>query len=61
MLLAPGAAYMAYAGDMRVYRLLCDKLEERTRGLEAPDGGVSDEVISPDVLTMLIQHAAAAT
>ncbi|WP_437335945.1 hypothetical protein [Sorangium sp. So ce394] len=46
---------------MRVYRLLCDKLEERTRGLAAPDGGVSDEVISPDVMAMLIQHATAAT
>lgn len=61
VLLAPGAAYMAYVGDMRVYRFRGGKLEERTRDDAVLDGGVLDKTISPDVLAMLVQHANAAT
>ncbi|WP_437814807.1 PP2C family protein-serine/threonine phosphatase [Sorangium sp. So ce1078] len=60
VLLAPGAAYMAYMGDLRVYRFRGGKLEERTCDLAALDG-VSEGSISPDVLAMLVQHANAAT
>ncbi|WP_437571456.1 hypothetical protein [Sorangium sp. So ce542] len=61
VLLAPGAAYMASIGDMRVYRFRCGKLEERTRDVSAHDGGMSDQTISPAALVMLTQHANAAT
>ncbi|HTN84077.1 MAG TPA: hypothetical protein VL242_10335 [Sorangium sp.] len=61
MLLAPGAAYMAYIGDMRIYRFRRGKLEERKRDPAALDGGVSGGAISPDALAMLTQHANAAT
>ncbi|KYG01114.1 hypothetical protein BE21_56810 [Sorangium cellulosum] len=61
VLLAPGAAYMATIGDMRVYRFRCGKLDERTRNLAAHDDGVSDQTISPGALARLTQHANAAT
>ncbi|WP_437486525.1 hypothetical protein WME75_03825 [Sorangium sp. So ce1014] len=61
VLLAPGAAYMVYVGELRVYRFRGGKLEERTRDLAALDDGVSDGSISPDALAMLAQHANAAT
>ncbi|WP_437600638.1 serine/threonine-protein phosphatase [Sorangium sp. So ce590] len=60
VLLAPGAAYIAYVGAMRVYRFRGGKLEKRTCDLAALDG-VSDGSISPDTLAMLVQHADAAT
>ncbi|MGK3966935.1 PP2C family serine/threonine-protein phosphatase [Sorangium sp. So ce118] len=61
VLLAPGAAYMAYLGDMRVYRLRDGRMEERTRDDAVLDGGASDAAVSPDALTLLTQHASAAT
>ncbi|WP_437648199.1 PP2C family protein-serine/threonine phosphatase [Sorangium sp. So ce362] len=61
VLLAPGAAYMAYVGDMRVYRFRGGKLKERTRDDAVLDGGMLDGAISPDALAMLVQHANAAT
>ncbi|WP_437486503.1 hypothetical protein WME75_03765 [Sorangium sp. So ce1014] len=61
VLLAPGAAYMAYVGDMRVYRFRDGRLEERTRDDAVLDGGMLDGSISLDALTMLVQHANAAT
>ncbi|WP_437636419.1 PP2C family protein-serine/threonine phosphatase [Sorangium sp. So ce854] len=60
-LLAPGAAYIAYVGEMRVYRFRSGNLEERTRDDAVLDGGMSSETISPDALAMLIQHANSAT
>ncbi|WP_437690155.1 PP2C family protein-serine/threonine phosphatase [Sorangium sp. So ce176] len=60
VLLAPGAAYIAYVGEMRVYRCRSGKLEERTRDDAVLDGGVSAGTISPDALAMLTQHANAA-
>ncbi|WP_437938778.1 PP2C family protein-serine/threonine phosphatase [Sorangium sp. So ce341] len=57
VLLAPGAAYMAYVGDMCVYRFRCGKLEERTRGHARPDDGASYGTISTDALALLSQHA----
>ncbi|WP_437781590.1 PP2C family protein-serine/threonine phosphatase [Sorangium sp. So ce1097] len=60
-LLAPGAAYIAYVGEMRVYRFRSGNLEERTRDDAVLDGGMSSETISPDALAMLTQHANAAT
>ncbi|XXY45675.1 hypothetical protein WME91_37315 [Sorangium sp. So ce269] len=61
VLLAPGAAYVAYVGDMRVYRFRGGKLEERTRDDAVLDGGVSDGTVSPDAMAVLTQHANAAT
>ncbi|KYF52432.1 hypothetical protein BE04_17730 [Sorangium cellulosum] len=61
VLLAPGAAYMAYIGDMRVCRFRCGKLEERTGEHVRPDDGASDETISPDALAIVSQHADIAT
>ncbi|WP_437653846.1 PP2C family protein-serine/threonine phosphatase [Sorangium sp. So ce1182] len=61
VLLAPGAAYMAYIRDMRVYRLRDGRMEERTRDDAVLDGGASDAAVSPDVLTLLTQQASAAT
>ncbi|KYF61998.1 hypothetical protein BE11_49195 [Sorangium cellulosum] len=61
MLLAPGAAYVAHVGDMRVYRFRGGKLEERKCDPAAHDGGVSDGTISPDALAMLTQQANVAT
>ncbi|WP_437288821.1 PP2C family protein-serine/threonine phosphatase [Sorangium sp. So ce406] len=61
VLLAPGAAYVAYVGELRVYRFRGGKLEERTRDDAVLDGGVSDESISPDALAIVVQHANAAT
>ncbi|WP_434045502.1 MULTISPECIES: PP2C family protein-serine/threonine phosphatase [Sorangium] len=61
VLLAPGAAYIASAGDMRVYRLRGGRLEERRRDQATLDGGMSDGSISPDALAMLTQHANTAT
>ncbi|XXY18902.1 serine/threonine-protein phosphatase [Sorangium sp. So ce216] len=60
-LLAPGAAYMAYIGDIRVYRFRGGRMEERTRDDAVLDGGASDAAVSPDALTLLTQHAGAAT
>ncbi|WP_437914716.1 hypothetical protein WME73_03400 [Sorangium sp. So ce302] len=60
VLLAPGAVYIAYVGEMRIYRFRGGRLEERTRGFAALDGGVSDGTVSPDALAMLVQHAKAA-
>ncbi|WP_437944882.1 serine/threonine-protein phosphatase [Sorangium sp. So ce296] len=60
VLLAPGAAYMAYIGDMRVCRFRCGKLEERTYEHATSDDGASDGIISPDALAILSQHAHAA-
>ncbi|MGK3997080.1 hypothetical protein [Sorangium sp. So ce1024] len=39
VLLAPGAAYIAHVGEMRVYRCRSGKLEERTRDDAVLDGG----------------------
>ncbi|WP_437734961.1 PP2C family protein-serine/threonine phosphatase [Sorangium sp. So ce1335] len=61
MLLAPGAAYIAYAGDMRVYRLRGGELEERRRDQATLDGGLTDGRVLPDALVVLAQHANAAT
>ncbi|WP_437335944.1 PP2C family protein-serine/threonine phosphatase [Sorangium sp. So ce394] len=61
VLLAPVAAYMAYAGEMRVYRFRGGKLEERTREHATSDDGASDGTISQDALAMLSQHADTAT
>ncbi|WP_438034844.1 hypothetical protein [Sorangium sp. So ce204] len=60
VLLAPGAVYIAYVGEMRIYRFRGGRLEERTRGFVPLDGGVSDGTVSPDALAMLVQHAKAA-
>ncbi|WP_437636429.1 PP2C family protein-serine/threonine phosphatase [Sorangium sp. So ce854] len=57
VLLAPGAAYIAYVGEMRVYRCRSGELEERTRDDAVLDGGVSAGTISPDALATLTQHA----
>ncbi|WP_437928503.1 serine/threonine-protein phosphatase [Sorangium sp. So ce291] len=61
VLLAPGAAYMAYIGDMRVYRFRDGRMEERTRDDAVLDRGTSEAAVSPDALTLLTQHASAAT
>ncbi|AUX28842.1 uncharacterized protein SOCE836_009270 [Sorangium cellulosum] len=61
VLLAPGAAYMAYIGDMHVYRFRSGTLEERTCDDAVLDGGVSDGTVSPDAMAVLSQHANAAT
>ncbi|MGK4007422.1 hypothetical protein WMF31_32670 [Sorangium sp. So ce1036] len=57
VLLAPGAAYMAYIGNMRVYRFRGGRLEERTRDDAVLDGGVLEGTVSPDALAILAQHA----
>ncbi|WP_437590810.1 PP2C family protein-serine/threonine phosphatase [Sorangium sp. So ce1000] len=57
VLLAPGAVYIAYVGEMRIYRFRGGRLEERTRGFVGLDGGVSDGTVSPDALAMLVQYA----
>ncbi|WP_438034859.1 PP2C family protein-serine/threonine phosphatase [Sorangium sp. So ce204] len=61
VLLAPGAAYIAYAGDMHIYRFRGGKLEARTREDAALDGGALDGSTSPDAPAVLGQHASAAT
>ncbi|WP_437984280.1 PP2C family protein-serine/threonine phosphatase [Sorangium sp. So ce117] len=61
VLLAPGAAYIVYAGDMHIYRFRGGKLEARTRDVTAPDGGALDGSIPLDAPAMLAQHASAAT
>ncbi|XXX78131.1 serine/threonine-protein phosphatase [Sorangium sp. So ce134] len=61
VLLAPGAAYMASIGEMRVYRFRDGKLEVRMHDRAVLDGGLSDGTISPDALAILTQHAATAT
>ncbi|WP_441288950.1 PP2C family protein-serine/threonine phosphatase [Sorangium sp. KYC3313] len=61
VLLAPGAAYIVYAGDMHIYRFRGGKLEARTREDAARDGGALDGSASPDAPAMLGQHASAAT
>jgi serine/threonine protein phosphatase PrpC len=61
VLLAPGAVYIAYVGEMRIYRFRGGRLEERTRGFVALDGGVSEESVSTDALAMLAQQANVAT
>ncbi|XXT20832.1 hypothetical protein WME94_04600 [Sorangium sp. So ce429] len=61
VLLVSGAAYMAYLGDMRVYRFRGGKLERRMYENAAIDGGMLDRSISPDALALLIQHANEAT
>ncbi|WP_437715562.1 serine/threonine-protein phosphatase [Sorangium sp. So ce448] len=61
VLLAPGAAYIAHVGEMRIYRFRGGTLEARTRDLAAVERGTSDGAVSPDVLAVLAQHANAAT
>jgi PPM family protein phosphatase len=61
VLLAPGAAYIAYAGDLHIYRFRAGKLEARTHDSAALDGGALDGSIPPDVPATLMQHASAAT
>ncbi|WP_437976412.1 serine/threonine-protein phosphatase [Sorangium sp. So ce295] len=61
VLLAPGAAYIAYADDMHIYRFRGGKLQARTREVAAPDGGALNGSISPDAAAVLRQLASAAT
>ncbi|MDC0680713.1 PP2C family protein-serine/threonine phosphatase [Sorangium atrum] len=61
VLLAPGAAYIAYAGNMRICLFREGKLEARTRDLVGVEGDVSEGSVSQDVLATLVQHAHAAT
>ncbi|WP_437327471.1 PP2C family protein-serine/threonine phosphatase [Sorangium sp. So ce381] len=60
VLLAPGAAYIVYAGDMHIYRFRGGKLEARPRDGAAVDGGALDGSVPLDAPAMLVQHAGAA-
>lgn len=59
-LLAPGAVYIVHIGGLRVYRIRCGDMEERTCDLAALDG-MSAGAVSPGALAILTQHASAAT
>ncbi|WP_437798772.1 PP2C family protein-serine/threonine phosphatase [Sorangium sp. So ce693] len=61
VLLAPGTAYIAYVGEMRVYRFRVGKLEARARIAAVAEGDVQDGAVSRDVMAVLVQHANAAT
>ncbi|XXY45693.1 hypothetical protein WME91_37405 [Sorangium sp. So ce269] len=55
VLLASGAAYMAYIGDMRVYRFRDGRMEERARDDAVLDGGASaHEHGEPEQVTCLL-------
>lgn len=60
VLLAPGMAYMAYAGDVRVYRFRHGRLERRTRDHVKKNGVVSDGAFAAEAFSMLQRRANAA-
>lgn len=59
-LLAPGAVYVAYVGDARVYRLRDGRLERRTRDHVKKGALGLDRALEAETLAMLQRHASTA-